>query len=119
MHSGALSTNIYNCALQARAEGIEPLVVARRGPNVPYKDVAALWVDFPEPQNSLNTLMSRLERKVTGWPHLGQRRYALRLARALRENQLQDVPWIISNDPDLAFWLRGQFPGCFHLTSLS
>lgn len=112
-HSGALSTIFHECALQAHTEGIRPLVVARRGPYAPYNDVAALWVDYPEPTTHVATFLARLERKAGGWPHLGQRRYAARLARALRSNGLHDVPWIICNDPDLAFWLRGQFPDAF------
>ena len=110
LHSGALSTNLYNCALQARADGFAPLVLARRGPNAPYDDVPALWVEFPEPQTPAATLGARLERKLWGWPHLGQRRYAARVARALRQHDLLGVPWVISNDPDLAFWLRARFP---------
>ena len=110
LHSGALSTNLHECALAARADGVEPLVVSRRGPHAPYDDVETVWVDYPEPRSRAATLAARLERRVTGWPHLGQRRYAARVARALRQNALQEVPWILSNDPDLAFWLRGQFP---------
>ena len=112
-HSGALTTNLRACALAARADGFEALVLARRSPHPPYQDVSARFVAFPEPKNRVSTLAARLERKIWGWPHLGQRRYAMRVARALSASQFQGVPWIISNDPDLAVYLRARFPTAF------
>ncbi len=112
-HSGALTTNLRGCALAARADGFEALVLARRSPHPPYQDVSAHFVAFPEPKNRASTLAARLERKIWGWPHLGQRRYARRVARALSAPQFQGMPWIISNDPDLAVYLRARFPTAF------
>ena len=112
-HSGALSTNLRSCALAARADGIEALVVARCSPHPVYEDVRAHFVPFPEPQNPLSTLVARFDRKIFGWPHLGHRVYATRVARALSRPEMQNVPWVISNDPDLAVFLRGRFPRAF------
>lgn len=112
-HSGALSTNLRSCALAARADGLEVLVLARQSPHPAYDDVRAHFVPFPAPKNPLSTLVARLDRKLFGWPHLGHRVYAARLARALSRPELQNVPWIISNDPDLAVFLRARFPNAF------
>lgn len=118
-HSGALSTNIHECALQARLDGFEPVVVARQAPQgiAPWDDVRAHFVAFPEiPNGSLSEKIGRIERRVLGWRHVGQRVYSVRLARVLRENGLTNAPIFLSNDPDGAVFLRARFPNArlFH-----
>ena len=89
------------------------MVLARRGPYPAYDDVRSRSIVFPDPKNRASTLLARIERKIWGWPHLGQRRYASRVARALSAPSMQNVPWVIYNDPDLIIFLRRRFPQAF------
>ncbi len=112
-NSGALSTNIHECALQARLDGFEPVVIARQAPAgiAPWKDVRAHFVPFPDIQpGSIGERMGRFERRLLGWRHVGQRVYCVRLARVLREHGLMNAPIFLSNDPDGAVFLRARFP---------
>lgn len=112
-HSGALSTNIHECALQARLDGFEPVVVARQGPSevAVWDDVRVHLVEFPDVcAGSFGERIGRLERRMLGWRHVGQRVYSARLARALRDNGLTKAPVVMSNDPDGAVFLRSRLP---------
>ena len=112
-HSGALATNLRESALAARAAGVEALIVVRRSPHPPYEDVNALFVDYPRVESGLPKLAARIERKLFDRPQYGHHLYAHRVAGTLRKNDLQSVPWIISNDPALAVFLRSKFPRAF------
>ena len=112
-HSGALSTNIHECALQARLDGFEPVVIARRGPSdvAVWDDVRVHLVEFPDVRaGSFGEKVGRLERRMLGWRHVGQRVYSARLARVLCANGLGDAPVVMSNDPDGAVFLRSRLP---------
>ncbi len=112
-NSGALSTNIHECALQAEKDGFEPVVIARQAPAgiASWNDVRTHFVAFPEIQNgSFREKIGRLERRVLGWRHVGQRVYSVQLARVLREQGLTNAPIFLSNDPDGAVFLHSRFP---------
>ncbi|BCM89242.1 spore coat protein SA [Abditibacteriota bacterium] len=112
-NSGALSTNIHECALQARLDGFEPIVVARQAPPgiAAWDDVKIHFVPFPDiTPGSFAERIGRLERRFLGWRHVGQRVYTARLARTLRENGLTDAPIFLSNDPDGTVFLHSRFP---------
>ncbi len=112
-NSGALSTNIHECALQARLDGFEPVVIARQSPpDIPaWDDVPTHFVPYPDiPSSSFAEKIGRLERRLLGWRHVGQRVYTARLARTLRANGLTDAPIFLSNDPDGTVFLHARFP---------
>ncbi|RYX86816.1 glycosyltransferase family 1 protein [bacterium] len=112
-HSGALSTDIHECALQARMDGFDPIVIARQGPPdiAPWDDVKSYFVPYPNiPTGSFAERIGRFERRLLGWRHVGQRVYTARLARTLRENGLTNAPLFPSNDPDGVVFLRSCFP---------
>ena len=109
--SGAIATWLYEVARAAQNEGYAPLVVARHAPYPPYEKIAARFVDYPrEPQTPPTLKIARAFRKIGGWPHVGQRTYARRVAQLLKNESLLEVPIVINNDPELAIWLSEQFP---------
>ena len=114
--SGAVATHIWECCRAARTRGIEPVVVSRRCAVEPYADVRTLLLDYPTPPTHPVLLKwCRGQRRLTGWRHLRQGAYAARVARALQEAGLEDRPWVLHNDPELALYLRRRFPRAFLL----
>jgi glycosyltransferase involved in cell wall biosynthesis len=59
--------------------------------------------------------MARAGRKLAGWTHLRQGAYARRIAAVLRENNLLEHKMVLHNDPEMATFLRRQFPKLFML----
>ena len=114
--SGAVATHIWECCRAARARGIEPVVVSRRGAAEPYGDVRTLLMDYPPmPSNRWLHKWFRGQRRLIGWRHPRQGAYAARVARTLRRAGLEDRPWILHNDPELTVFLRRRFPRAFLL----
>ena len=114
--SGAVATHVWECCRVARIRGVEPVVVSRRCGVDPYPDVQTILLDYPPvPDHPVLRKWFRGQRRLTGWRHLRQGAYAARVARALRRNGLEDRPWILHNDPELAVYLRRRFPKAFLL----
>ena len=52
---------------------------------------------------------------MTGWGHVRQKAYLLRVASAIRRAGLEDGPFLLHNDIELAVYLRRRFPKAFIL----
>ena len=112
-NSGALAIYNHEIALRARADGCDAQIVMRAAPPhiAPYADLPAHFVEFPAArEGSIAWKLGRLERKITGWQHVGQRVYMKRLEAVLRAQNLQRATLLISNDPDLVVYLRPKLP---------
>ena len=115
-HSGAIATIIWELCRQARAQGIEPVVVTRASEIEPYRGLQTVFVDYPpEPTGGAALFMARARRKVAGWTHLRQATYARRVAAALRQHQLLEHKVVMFNDPEMTVFLRRRFPRLFML----
>ena len=109
--SGAVATHIWECTRAAKKSGIEPFVISRRCEAEPYPMENLILLDYPSlPEGRLTNKVLRAQRKLTGWRYLREGAYAGRLAEAIRKAKLQDAPMVLHNDPELAVFLRSQFP---------
>jgi glycosyltransferase involved in cell wall biosynthesis len=109
--SGALATIMYECCRAAKKEGALPFVVVRRSPVQAFDWPNTIFVDYPNiPDAGPIWWLGRLERKIFGWQHPGQRAFANRMAKAVAANQLQQFPMVVLNNPETAILLRQKFP---------
>jgi len=112
--SGAIATHVCECYRAARRRGDSPVVLSARSDAEPFADVDAIWIDYPQvPVNGLAHQLYRVQRKLTGWRHCRQQTYGARVVQAIRRAQLQHLPLILHNDPELAVLLRRYFPSAF------
>ncbi len=99
----------------ARRDGL-PWVITKTSPAAPYDWPNTIFVDYPHiPKNRLLSKLWYLHRDLTGWGHVRQKRYNLRVAAAIRRAGLQDRPLLLNNDIELAVYLRRRFPRSFIL----
>jgi glycosyltransferase involved in cell wall biosynthesis len=56
-----------------------------------------------------------MQQRYTGWGHPRQGAYAAKVERAIREANCAGLPFVLQNDPELAVYLRQQFPDAFIL----
>jgi glycosyltransferase involved in cell wall biosynthesis len=107
--SGAISVWIWECC--RTAESVEPVVITRRSAAASYDWRRTIFVDYPPiPADGWRGKMFRIQRKFTGWRHLGQRMYARRVWEAIRRNRLEEIPLVLMNDPETAIYLRYKMP---------
>jgi glycosyltransferase involved in cell wall biosynthesis len=55
----------------------------------------------------------KMEQKATGWGHVHQRAYNIKVAHAIRAKKAESLPMVLHNDPELAVFLREQFPQAY------
>ena len=109
--SGALATIIWECCRVAVKRACEPYVITRDCPALSFKWRNLIKIPFPEATGGRpGTMLWRAERKLTGWRHLRHRTYARRVASAIRAAKLDGGPFVLLNDPEMAVFLRKQFP---------
>ncbi|MEI8194433.1 MAG: glycosyltransferase family 4 protein [Phycisphaerae bacterium] len=118
--SGAIATFLWECCSVARAaetapgEGAEaalPWVITRSCTARPYDYPRTIFLDYPRvSEGKVATLVWRAQRKLNGWRHLRQEAYAQRVAAAIQEYELEGLPLVLHNDPEMAIYLRCRFP---------
>ena len=112
--SGAIATHVCETYRAAQRQGAEPTVISQRCEAAPFPGVNLILLDSPRvPVKGVAFKLKRLERKLTGWRHLGQRTYAEKVANAIRDGGLDGQPFILHNDPEMAVLLRRKFPRAF------
>jgi len=118
--SGAIATVIWELCQAARRVGIEPTVITRHSPAPPYPLPGLVQVKHPtEPRSKAGIYLWRGERRLTGWRHLRQRQYAMRVVKAIKRLDLSKPVFVLNNDPEMAVLFRKKFPAsriihCFH-----
>jgi glycosyltransferase involved in cell wall biosynthesis len=109
--SGAICTFIWEICRCAQDSGIEPWIVTRTSPAEPYNWKKTIFVKYPHiPKNKYLSKLWYIHRDITGWGHVRQKAYNIRLARAIRKAGLHKLPMLLNNDIELAVFLREQFP---------
>jgi glycosyltransferase involved in cell wall biosynthesis len=116
--SGALCTWIWEMCQSAKREGIEPLVITRTSDAEPYHWPRTVFLSYPWIPNFRGTGIGRLikiQQQLTGWGHARQKEYALKVVRAIRTAGAGGLPMVLQNDPEMAVFLRWNFPDAFIL----
>jgi glycosyltransferase involved in cell wall biosynthesis len=102
----------------AKKEGIEPLVITRTSDAEPYHWPRTVFLKYPWIPNFRGSGIGRLikiQQRMTGWGHARQKNYAVKMVRAIREAGAESLPMVLQNDPELAVFLRQNFPDAFIL----
>ena len=122
--SGAICTWLWELCRTAQAQsektgkssGELPWVITKTSPAAPYSWPNTIFVDYPPiPENRILSKLWYLHRDLTGWGHVRQNAYNLRVAAAIGRAGLQDRPLLLNNDIELAVFLRRRFPRSFIL----
>lgn len=111
--SGAISTWVWEVCRAAQKEGIEPWVITRKMKAEPHPWPNTILLDYPWVPNFRGTGIGRLlqyQQKVSGWGHVRQGAYAKKVVAAIRARGLEKLPFFLHNDPEMAVYLREQFP---------
>lgn len=111
--SGAIATIFWECCRRAERDGIEPTVIAVDCAAQPYAWPRKILIERRKLRGKLDLALARAERKLGGWTYLFHRTHALRVAQAIRREGLDRLPLVLSNDPELAVFLRRRFPKAF------
>jgi glycosyltransferase involved in cell wall biosynthesis len=109
--SGAICTYIWELCNTAKKQGIEPWIVSRTSSAEPYSWPKTIFVKYPHiPKNKYISKLYYMHRDLTGWGHVRQKAYNVRLVKAIKKAGLQKYPLFLNNDIELAVYLREQFP---------
>lgn len=109
--SGALATYIYECCRASAGGGDQPWVVSRSAPAPAFDWDKLRLIDFPRrPGGWLGIQLTRVQRNAIGLPRLGQRAWAKRVARTVREIAGARCTLLLHNDPEVAVYLRAALP---------
>ena len=115
--SGGICSWVWEHCRSAQKDGILPWVVTKTSPAEPYPWPKTVLMDYPHiPNNRLMSKAYYVQRDLTGWGHVRQKAYNLRVASAIIKNDLQKMPLLLNNDIELAVFLRRKFPSAtlFH-----
>ena len=109
--SGGICSWVYEHSRAAQKQGIVPWVISKNSPAPSYEWPQRILIDYPHmPQNKVLSKLAYVQRGLTGWGHVRQKAYNLKVVRAIRQNNLQDMPLLLNNDIELAVYLRRVFP---------
>lgn len=109
--SGGICSWVWEHCRSAQKQGIEPWVITKTSPAEPYPWPKLILIDYPEvPQNRVLSKLIYLQRDLTGWGHVRQKAYNLKIAAAITKANLQEMPLLLNNDIELAVFLRRKFP---------
>ncbi len=110
-HSGAIATFLWELCRVAREEGITPTVISCPAEAEPYPWPATVFVaQPPSPTQAWTIALFRLQRRLNGWRYLRQKAFALRVVDEVRRRQLDKLPLIFHNDPEMALLFHQKFP---------
>ena len=109
--SGGICSWVWEHCRCAQKDGIVPWVITKTSPDPPYPWPRTILIDYPAiPQNRYLSKLAYLQRSMTGWGHVRQKAYNLKIAAAISKAGLQDRPLLLNNDAELAVFLRRKFP---------
>ncbi len=110
-HSGAIGTWHWEICQCAAKEGIEPLVISKTVGIEPYNWPNKVMIPYPTGISIKGAgRIYKVQQKLTGWGHIHQKAYNIKVAQAIRDKRVEKQPMILHNDPELAVFLRQQFP---------
>ncbi len=106
-NSGAIGTWIWEQCKHASAEGIEPLVISRSSQYRQYDRPKTVYIDYPNFQpNRPMRKFYHLQQQYAGYAHPRHKAWCRRVGRAIRDAGAEKLPLVLSNDMELAVWLR-------------
>ncbi len=109
--SGGICSWVWEHCRSAQKDGIQPWVITKTSPAEPYPWPKTILIDYPHmPKNRVLSKLYYVQRELTGWGHVRQKAYNLRVASALLKNDLHKMPLLLNNDIELAVFLRRKFP---------
>jgi len=109
--SGGICSWVWELCRSAQKGGVEPWVITKTSPDPPYPWPKTVLLDYPHvPRNRVLSKLVYLQRDLTGWGHVRQKAWNLKIAAALVRENLQGLPLLINNDIELAVYLRRRFP---------
>jgi len=114
--SGAICTWVWELCHAAERKGTEPMVITRNSEAAPYPWRRTVALEYPRRPTMRGTGLGRLielQRKLTGWGHVRQKAYAMKIVRVIRSSGLTRAAFVLSNDPEMAVFLRENFPHAF------
>lgn len=115
-NSGAICTWIMEQCKLAEREGLSPLVISRSSPHPQYDRPNTVFIDYPHfPNSRIARRLITYQQRLAQWQHPRHRPYCERIARAIREKGMDRGHFVLSNDPELAVFLRQWFPDAFIL----
>lgn len=109
--SGGICSWVWGLAQTAQKEGVEPWIITKTSPAEPYDWPKTVLIEYPAmPRSRVLSKLMYVQRDLTGWGHVRQKAYNLRVAAALRRAGLGDRQLLLNNDIELAVFLRRKFP---------
>lgn len=109
--SGGICSWVYELARAAQKQGIVPWVISKSSPAASYEWPRRVLLDYPRmPSSKVLSKLMYVQRDLTGWGHVRQKAYTLKVVRAIKKHNLQDMPLLLNNDIELAVYLRRVFP---------
>ncbi len=109
--SGGICSWVYELARAAQKQGVTPWVISKASPAASYEWPRRILIDYPRmPQNKIVSKLVYVQRGLTGWGHVRQKAYNLKVVRAIKKHRLQEMPLLLNNDIELAVYLRRVFP---------
>jgi glycosyltransferase involved in cell wall biosynthesis len=115
-NSGAICTWIWEQCWLAELEGVCPLVISRSCKYPQHRRPNTTFIDYPWlPQGRVLSKLFGAQRRLAGWAHVRHKAYCGRVAEAIRVAGAERGPLVLSNDMELAVFLRQWFPDAFIL----
>ena len=109
--SGGICSWVWEHCRSAQKDGVQPWVITKTSPAEPYSWPNTVLIDYPQvPTNRVLSKLYYVQRDLTGWGHVRQKAYNLRVAAAIQKNKLDKMPLVLNNDIELAVFLRRKFP---------
>ena len=109
--SGALATIIWQCCRLEAGQPDPPYVITRSSQEARFPWTRTFTITPPPlPTHPLAVKALRAERKLTGWRHLRHRAYAFQVAATIARHKLDQLPFVLINDPEMAVYLHRRFP---------
>jgi glycosyltransferase involved in cell wall biosynthesis len=115
-NSFSTGTIVWELCRAAQRDGISPWVISSDSPHAPCDWKNLILVPAPrKPRGWFATKLNNQFLHHTGWVHPGQSQWCRRVAATIKRHRLQHLPMVLTNDIELAVYLRGQFPKAFIL----
>ena len=113
-NSGAIATWVYELSRAAEVDGRRPLVITRSSPHPQYDRPGTVYLDYPRLEWArVMRKFFHLQERFAGWQHPRHRKWFESIVGAIEKAGAANMPMVLSNDPELAVWLRQRFPKAF------
>lgn len=91
--------------------GVEPWVITRESNRACFSWERLITIPYPaSPSGGWHGFTLRMSRRLNGWRHLGQGRYAQRIVETIARRGLEQSAFVLVNDPETTNFLRQRFP---------